>query len=112
MAETYEPLTLDLHPLELVPHVGTIEERFEAFHAANEHVYRNLVAIARDLRQRGHRRIGMKLCFEVLRWSYLRTESTDGFVLNNSFSSRYSRLIARQEPDLADAFEQRALHAA
>jgi hypothetical protein len=108
---TYEPLTLDLHPLEPVPHVGTIDERFAAFHAANPHVYRNLVTLARDLHQDG-RRVGMKMLFEVLRWQHLRTTGDQGFTLNNDFSSRYARLIAEREADLADAFELRVLRAA
>jgi hypothetical protein len=109
---TPQPLQLDLGPLTPVhePEL-TIDERFTAFHAANPHVYRNLVALARDLHRPG-RRIGMKMLFEVLRWQHLRTTGDQGFALNNDLTSRYARLIAAREADLADAFETRVLRAA
>ena len=92
----------------------TIEEAFEAFHAANPHVYRHLVRLARVWRERrGDERLGIGMLFEVLRWQ-LKVETRDGdsaWRLNNNYRSHYARLIMDREPDLAGVFETRALHA-
>jgi hypothetical protein len=91
----------------------TIEERFAAFHAANPDVYDELVRLARRARARGHRRMGIELCFGALRWNRLmQTTGERGFKLNDHSTSRYSRLIQEQEPDLAGFFETRELRSA
>lgn len=100
---------------ELVPAEGsTYQERFEDFHRHNPWVYHALVALARGLQQRGHRRVGIKMLFEVLRWQYAMStvDPSSEFKLNNNYHSRYARLILAQEPDLADIFELRELKAA
>ncbi|MCP4448536.1 MAG: hypothetical protein GY811_24845 [Myxococcales bacterium] len=51
------------------------------------------------------------MLFEYLRVSSLRTSGRD-FKLNNSYTSRYARLIVDREPDLADLFELRGRGAA
>jgi hypothetical protein len=95
------------------PGEDTIEGRFREFHAANPWVYERLRYLARDLVDKGHTRIGIGMLFEVLRWQYARaTINTDGLKLNNDFRSRYARLLADNEPDLADAFETRRLRTA
>lgn len=91
---------------------GSIEQRFVEFHAANPWVYVALVRLARDFRRRGKDRVGIKMLVEVVRWEFLRsTTSTDRFKINNSFTSRYARLVAAQEPDLASMFCVRTLRA-
>ena len=82
------------------------------FHEANPWVYRELVNHARDLVARGHRRLGMRMLYEVVRWHHLRETARDGdFALNDNFISRYARLIQTNEPDLAGVFETRQLKA-
>jgi hypothetical protein len=88
-----------------------IETRFVEFHHDNPHVYRALVTMARQWRQRGHDRCSIKMLFEVLRWQAgIATDTGEPFVLNNDFTSRYARLIAASEPDLAGLFNFRQLH--
>ena len=92
----------------------SIAERFERFDAANPHVYRALVRLARQLVERGHKRLGIKMLFEVLRWrSMLQTTDTDrrGFKLSNDFTSHYARQIMDREPDLDGVFATRPLRA-
>jgi hypothetical protein len=87
-----------------------IDRAFAEFHAANPDVYRCLVSLARDLRARGHQRLGIGMLFEVVRWQrHMTTVDADGFKLNNNYRSRYARLIMADEPDLAGAFELREL---
>lgn len=92
---------------------GSIEEAFDLFHAENPWVYLHLVKLARDLQRRGHRKIGIAMLFEVLRWSYLMstTDPTSDFKLNNNYRSRYARKIMTEQPDLAGIFETRELKA-
>jgi hypothetical protein len=86
----------------------TLEQQFLAFHRTNPHVYQALRRLALELVGRGHRRIGIKMLFEVLRWQYaLRTDDPNSeFKLNNAYTSFYARLL-NQEPELCGCFELR-----
>jgi len=91
----------------------TIEQRFQDFHSANPHVFERIIELLSQVRARGKYRVGMKMIFEVLRWEYfLRTDRPEGeFLLNNDFSSRYSRMVASTRPDLGALLEVRKLRA-
>lgn len=90
---------------------ATIQERFEAFHAANPGVYVALLGLVMEMRARGVRRYGMKGLFEILRWRYAMHTQGDEYKLNNIFTSRYARLLVSEFPDLLDFFELRELKA-
>lgn len=91
---------------------ATIQARFVRFHQANPSVYRELVAMARELRSAGHDRFGLRMLWETLRWRrMLATSDPSGYKLNDNYISRYARLIMRREPDLAGVFETRAIRA-
>lgn len=87
----------------------TLTERFDAFHAANPYVLDRLVAMARQLKERGVRRYGMQALFEVLRYeSALRTsDPSSAFKLNNDYAAFYAREIMRRFPDLDGFFSVR-----
>lgn len=89
----------------------SIEERFRLFHEQNPWVYREIVYMAMTAKQLGRKRIGMKQIFEVIRWNHAIKTQGENVKLNNNYSSRYARLIERQEPDLRDLFETRELKA-
>lgn len=113
---TAEPLTLfDVTPLVVDPvyeRGETIAQRFDRYHSANPWIFEALERLALDLHSRG-RRIGVKALVEVVRWQYARTTaSEDAFRVNNSFTSRYARLLIERHPELADAIECRELRAA
>lgn len=110
MTDYTQPTLIDMAPL--VPAQGaTIQARFEWFHANNAWVYRSLERMAADWLDRGHTHVGMKMLTEVLRYQYGRTIG-DRFKLNNSYTSRYVRLLIERHPEWADAFETRTLRAA
>jgi len=46
----------------------TIDAQFEEFHRNNPEVYEELVRLARQMKARGHKQIGIKMLWEVLRW--------------------------------------------
>jgi hypothetical protein len=85
----------------------TLQERFEAFHAQNPHIYQALVELARDAKAQGHTRVGGKALWERLRWRGAECHGR-AYRLNNSFVAPLVRRIVANEPDLADLFELRA----
>ncbi len=89
----------------------SIEQRFRDFHQANPGVYTELCDMARQLQQRGYRRVGIELLFAAYRWNKMLRTTADEyrFKLNDHFTSRYARLIMETEPDLADMFITRTL---
>ncbi len=89
---------------------SAIDAAFWTFHEANGHVYTRLVSMTEQAKRAGLTRVGMKQLFEVLRWNHALRTSGDPFLLNNSFTSRYVRIIQERRPDLADMFEVRRLH--
>ena len=81
---------------------------FAEFHAANPHVYYELVRLAREAKAAGRTKLGAKELYEVARWHLrLRTRGDADFRLNNNHTSFYARLIQTQEADLAGMFETR-----
>lgn len=89
----------------------TLDEQFAEFHAANPQVYEELVRLARKAAASGHRRLGVGMLWEVMRWNALFrvAHGETEFKLNNNFRSRYARLVMEREPDLTDVFETREL---
>jgi hypothetical protein len=85
----------------------TLDERFAQYHAANPHVYAELVRLAREAKAAGRQRVGAKELFEVCRWHLRLKARGDEYGLNNSMTSNYARLIQEQEPDLRGMFETR-----
>lgn len=83
-------------------------QRAAEFHEANPHVYRLLVQYAREMRAAGHRRVGIELLWNRMRWDWmLDTDSGDDFKLNQNFKAWYARRIMEREADLRDLFETR-----
>lgn len=96
------------------PRKRSIESRFRAFHAANPHVFAELLKLARRARGRGVSHLGIRMLWEVLRWQ-LTVETYDPagtpFKLNDHYHSRYVRLLCEQDPELGRLFELRELRA-
>lgn len=92
---------------------GTVADaRFQAFHERNPHVYRELVRVARDMKAKGLKKLGIGAVYEVARWEWRKAtvDPTSDFKLNNNYRSRYARLIMKSEPDLNEAFDTRKLY--
>lgn len=88
----------------------TLDAQFEEFHKNNPEVYEELVRLARQMKARGHKRIGIKMLWEVLRWERaMKTTDQTEWKLNNNYTSRYARLIMEKEPDLKGFFVTRGL---
>lgn len=91
----------------------SIDSQFRDFHAANPGVYRELARLAREAKQAGHIRVGIKMLYELTRWKFqFSPMGAADFKLPNNFHSRYARLLMQQEPDLAGMFELHQLKTA
>jgi len=96
-------MQLDLHES------TALEKQFLAFHRDNPHVYDKLVELAFLLKERGHRKIGIAMLFEQLRWLHaMQTADMSGFKLNNNYRAFYARMIMDYNPKLDGFFEIRA----
>lgn len=86
-------------------------ERFEAFHAANPHVFEGLKELALKAAGKGYRKLGIRMIWEVLRWNrMMQTRDPNGdFKLNDHYHSRYARLLMEREPLLDGLFHLREL---
>ena len=92
-------------------YVKGLDQRFSEFHAENPHVFVLFERFSDEARIRGRKRIGAKMIVERIRW-YTQVETNgDSFKINNSYTSRYVRLLTEKRPDLAPLFETRKLKA-
>ncbi len=86
-----------------------LRKKFEQFHKDNPKVYRELVSLAHQAKERGRSKIGMRMLYEVVRWNrYLRTTDKD-YKLNNDYCAFYARKIVDDYPELEGLFELRNL---
>jgi len=90
---------------------ATIQQRFDAWVAANPWVIPTVERLIADWLAAGHRRASLKQVWEVIRYEYGRTTG-DRFKANNDFTSRAARLILARHPEWRDAIETRELRAA
>jgi len=91
----------------------SIQERFLAYHAANPEVYDAIVNIARRIKERGLKKVGIGLIWERLRWlSYMKIDDqqeAEKYRFPNDYRSRYARMVMEREADLRDLFNTRTL---
>lgn len=84
--------------------------RFQKFHEDNPHIYTLLVHYCREwAKSSGRRKFGIRAPWERMRWQLsVQTIRPEGEPkLNDHMTSFYARIIAAQEPDLADLLETR-----
>ena len=111
--EPFEQLELDLGEFTQPAYEPemTLDDRFALFHAENPWVLRAYEKLAADWVARGHTRLGVKMLTEIIRWQYGRQTTGKQFRVNNSFTSRYARLMLERNPGWAGLFETRGLRA-
>jgi hypothetical protein len=87
----------------------TIQQRFLTFHFNNPHIYSLLCKYARLAKAKGFAKYSIQSLCEIIRWHVSTPSRGDEFKVNNSYLSRYARLLMSQESDLAGFFEVREL---
>ena len=88
---------------------ATIQERFEAFHQANPEIFCRLRDLALDRKRMGFRRWGVKAAWELLRYYGSTPDTDEEWALPNDFTSRYSRKLMAEVPELQGFFECREI---
>ena len=91
---------------------ATLSEKFERWLETPEGaaVFREFIAIARQLREAGHKHYGAKSILEVLRFHRsLRGPANDIYRINNSWGSRLARRAMESDASLDGFFEVRCL---
>lgn len=86
----------------------TIDERFEAFHKRNPEILERLIRLARSAKDRGYESYSIKGLWEVLRFNS-NPKTAERYKLCNNFTSRYSRRVMAEAPDLVGFFVLRDL---
>ncbi|MFI6469816.1 hypothetical protein ACIBL5_06060 [Streptomyces sp. NPDC050516] len=87
----------------------SIQERFEVFHQLNPWILEQLEVLTFDCVDRGLKRVGIGMLFEVLRWQYGRATRGEPWRLNNDFRSRYVRELLNLHPEWSALFEIRKI---
>jgi hypothetical protein len=90
----------------------SVQDRYERFRDLNPQVMRAIERVCDEWVAAGGTRLGMKAVFEQLRWRSGIATRGDGWLLNNSFTSRYTRDLIARRPDLGPLFHVRELRAA
>lgn len=89
----------------------TVEQRraaFLRFHEQNPAVFERLVFFARQAKEAGRKRIGMRLLIERCRWEWsVEIRRTDEFRINDHVAPQYVRLLSETHPELASLFKKR-----
>jgi len=88
---------------------ATLYEKFLAFHEANPKVYQRLYELSMQMKARGHKKIGIAMLFERMRWEwYEKTTDVSGYKLNNNHKAYYARLLM-ESPELVGFFDVRSI---
>ena len=89
--------------------LDSLDEKFERYHRENPQVFELFRRFAFDAKRTG-RRIGAKAIMERIRWEMnLTTRDSEGFKINNNYTSRYVRLLEEKYPEFKGFFEKREL---
>ena len=89
----------------------SIDTAFKEFHFTHPGVYYQLENLATQWFDRGHQRLGMKALWERARWEmtlYHDAEKSE-YKLNNSYTSRYARLLLERHPEWKGRIKTRTL---
>lgn len=89
--------------------MNRIDQEFSNFDKQNPHVYKGLVALAKQWHSAGHSRCSIDMLYHLMRWDTGIKTGGDTFRLNNNFTSRYARMIMDNNEELSGFFETRVL---
>lgn len=83
-------------------------EQFIKYHNEHPDVFRHFKATAHEIKSYSDKS-SSKAIFEIIRYKRGMREGKDGFLVNNNFTSLYSRLLAAVDPDFANFFRFRGI---
>ena len=95
-----------------VPEESKLQQRFNLYHQKYPHVFSLFKKFAKDTKSRGRKYFGAKAIMERVRWSVnFETNEYDEFKINNNYTSRYVRLLERDDSSFKGFFKKRELRA-
>jgi hypothetical protein len=88
----------------------TIDEKFFRYHADNPQIFKIIKKYTAQVKDVGFQHYSMDAIMHRVRWHVnVKTRSYDGFKINNNFTSRYARLLEKENKDLRGFFNKRKL---
>lgn len=111
MTAAAQPSLLPEVQMDLFAGEAKVYERFKLFHETNPSVYLLFEKFARELIEKGHKRVGARMIIERIRWecAVSSAKDADGFKINNMFIAHYARLFIRNHPQYREFFEFREI---
>lgn len=83
--------------------------KFCQYHKDNPQVYVEFKKFTFKTIKKGFQNYSAKGIFELIRWhSGVTAEQTDGFKVNNNYTSFYARLFEKEHPKHQDYFRKRS----
>jgi len=89
--------------------LSDLDRKFWDFHHNNPIVFNKLEKLAADAYKTGRKKIGIGMLFEVLRWYSMFEVQGEAYKLNNSYRSRYTRILIDAHPEYRSMFETRRI---
>ena len=78
------------------------------FRAQNPHVWAAFVELTVEMLAVGHRKLGVELIFNVIRWkTMLKSVDDTGFKLNSNYKTEFSRMFMAEYPQYGAVFNTR-----
>lgn len=94
------------------PYHKSIYVKFLAFHTQHPQVYILFDRFAKQLIEKGHKKLGSKMIMERIRWEISTgSKDQDGFKINNNYTAHYSRLFIKNNPQYREYFDFREIRA-
>ena len=91
----------------------TLDEKFFKYHEANPQVYSLFLGFVKKARSAGHKHYSIDAIMHQVRWHMnVETRDSEGFKMNNNYTSRYARLLVKLQPNLDGFFRNRKLKTA
>ena len=94
-----------------VPEDSRLQRRFNTYHQENPNVYKLFKQFAIQSKYNGRRHFGAKAIMERVRWEVSIETKDAEFKINNNYTSRYVRLLEKEDPSFIGFFQKRELRA-
>lgn len=87
-----------------------LDQKFFAYHEKNPHILPLFLKFAKQAKSVGFSHYSIRAIVNRVRWHInIETKDVDGFKMNNNYSSRYARLLVKENPEFEGFFRNRQL---
>lgn len=91
----------------------TLLEKFKKYHQDNPHIFQELWAIAKSVRDAGANRVGIEFVVHRLRWlsNIEKVQTNCEYAFDERYKTFYARLLMMADPDLEGLFRTKKTRA-